>query len=574
MSADPVGHPRNYLVRSSYVSAFQHMGEVYLYHDLYGYILKMSPDILEFLYEFADPVDPSEVCERYAEAFDEQAPEQFVGVFQQFMCLVGAQDDETDAIWEMVGVPAMWKVWERHNDGSMTFYTAWGESPLRTHRLDASETAIWDAFDGETSLESIADEHGREAVAALVKRLTHHNFQALKLSAGRMSFFTNRQHMKPPYLTSTMPYAAYDPATDPAPVPLEGTFSPESYYEREVDDAEGQFDHQETTLSHLFRKAHPALNGRNYGQTLIDALEERGQLPDSGSIRVLEIGAGLGFVAEAATRALAQRGLEVSYDILELSPTLAQAQRQRTQGLPVTVHEGNALRDSFPGKDYDLIIANEMIGDLPAVKLAHTDIGLDNEALSGDSLVTHIAKLGEVGEFINRYNLPLGDAPDPCYLNIGAMRLIERTWDLLRPGGVAIMTEFGNMARYPILSTQLDHPELSIHFGHLTLVARDIGFETDFVFVIDLLNMQRSAEGLATTRSYFSALVGMFESHGVTLEKIGYTRELYDKAVAASDLEPGSFGDIDFRRIEDRLMGLVPHEFKALFLERPADAPA
>jgi len=34
----------------------------------------------------------------------------------------------------------------------------------------------------------------------------------------------------------------------------------------------------------------------------------------------------------------------------------------------------------------------------------------------------------------------------------------------------------------------------------------------------------------------------------------------------------GEFGDVRFSPIEDRLMGLVPHEFKALVVRRGGDA--
>ena len=50
------------LVRSPHLSTFGHMGEVYLYHDLYGMILKMSPDVLEVLDAFEAPTDPDVVA--------------------------------------------------------------------------------------------------------------------------------------------------------------------------------------------------------------------------------------------------------------------------------------------------------------------------------------------------------------------------------------------------------------------------------------------------------------------------------------------------------------------------------
>ena len=122
---------------------------------------------------------------------------------------------------------------------------------------------------------------------------------------------------------------------------------------------------------------------------------------------------------------------------------------------------------------------------------------------------------------------------------------------------------------YPRLSTQLDHPELSIHFNHLQTAARAIGFEVEFEFIIDFLDFDRTLRGMVTTRSYFRALGIMLAEVGIELEKIGYTEAMFDELMAGK-LARCDFGDVYFDRIEDRLMGLVPHEFKAVIATRPA----
>jgi len=545
------------------------MGEVYLYHDLYGYILKMSPDILAFLTAFDAPTRASTVCGEFSNAFGDQAPEGFVGTFAQFGCLVHEGQDELDAIWDKFPVLAAWNVWERTADG-LTLHTAWGDRPLTTHTLNAAETAIWSRFDGETPLHVIAEDSGRATTASLIQRLVHHDVQAVKLGHARASFYNDkgRQHMMPPYLTSTMPYAAHDPATDPTPVPLDELVSPEGYYEVAIQDADEQFDHQETTLSHLFRYPHPALQGRTYGQAVIDGLSGRGELP-AGALRVLEIGGGLGFFARAVVEALQTLGHAVTYDIVELSPALAQAQRERTAGLPVVVHPGNALEGAWPAERYDLILCNEMIGDLPSARMTHEQAGLDRDDLEGEAYQSFLAERGPGGAAAAKYTLGLGDAPDPFYLNVGAIALVEKVREALNPGGTAFISEFGDMSRWPVLSTHLDHPELSIHFGHLSAVARAVGLEDAFVFVMDLIDMERDVEGLRTTRSYFRALEGLLGGHGVALEKVGYTREMFEALLEGR--VDGAIGDITYDRIEDRLMGLVPHEFKALILRQPTD---
>jgi hypothetical protein len=60
----------------------------------------------------------------------------------------------------------------------------------------------------------------------------------------------------------------------------------------------------------------------------------------------------------------------------------------------------------------------------------------------------------------------------------------------------------------------------------------------------------------------------MLADAGVTLEKIGYTPALLDAALAGK-VAAADIGELRWGKIEDRLMGLVPHEFKALIATRP-----
>jgi hypothetical protein len=150
----------------------------------------------------------------------------------------------------------------------------------------------------------------------------------------------------------------------------------------------------------------------------------------------------------------------------------------------------------------------------------------------------------------------------------GAFELIARIAKWLAPGGAAVVTEFGDLAKWPTVSTHLDHPELSTHFGQLLQAARGAGLEGNIEFVIDLLDFDRNEKGLVTTRSHFRALRALAEHNGVDLPKIGYTPKLLDDTLAGK-LALDTIGELRWDRIEDRLMGLVPHEFKALLVKRP-----
>ncbi|MCE9579384.1 MAG: hypothetical protein K8W52_40050 [Deltaproteobacteria bacterium] len=564
-----------HLHRSQYLSFFGHLGSVYLFHDLYGFLMQMSPDIVELIDAFAGGADTAAVNARFANRFDGATPEQFVDVLVAHQVLLELEpgEDERDGMWPMAVVKGKWNVWRREGD-RVTIWTAWGDAPVQTIALDADETRMWDAFDGEKRLAELRPGFDAAKLRALAERLAHSSVQAIKLSMMPMSTYAKRPQMAPAYLSSTMPYPRWK-VGDPVPAASAGVgeiMSPTAYYRDEVQDADAQFDHQETTLSHLFRIPHPALRGRTYGQALVDTLAARGQIPVQGTIRVLEIGGGLGYFAKAVAGALVERGLEVEYRIQELAPALAAAQRARCAGLPVTVVEGDVLAAEPGDGAWDLILSNEMVGDLPALQLSRADVGMELEGI-GLPDPAKLVDLGRAGELVLTLGVQVGDATEPFYLMTGALELMVRIARWLAPGGTAIVTEFGDRGRWPRLSTHLDHPELSTHFAQLEQAARTLGLATSFEFVIDMIDLDRTQQGLATTRSHFRALRAMAAAAGVDLAKIGYTPALLAETFG-DHLAVAQVGELRFDRIEDRLMGLVPHEFKAVIVHRAATPAA
>ncbi len=552
------------LQRSHHLSTFAHQGAVYLYHDLYGYLLQMSPDLIAFLGEFAGPTKAADVVARHADAFEGQSPQQFVDVFYQHACLIEPDDVELEGIWPMIAIKSKWNVWQRAGD-RVTIWTAWGDRPVQQVALDADETRMWDDFDGEKRLNELRAVHDRAKLQALVVRLAHSDVQAIKLCAFPLSMFAKRPQMAPRYLASTMPYRRWQ-LGEPLEAPVTDVAT-DDYYRDGVKDAAAQFDHRETTLSHLFREPHPALHGQTYGAALVEGLAKDNRLP-SRRIRVLEIGAGLGYVARAVCEALQARGLEVTYTIQEIAPALAAAQRTRCEGLPVTVLEGDVLKAELAADGYDLILANEMVGDLPAVQLSRPDVGLAADGSGGEVEPALLATLGRPGELVTELGIILEDAPEPFYLLTGALELMIKIAGWLAPDGTAVVTEFGDRMTWPKLSSHLDHPELSTHFGHLLQAAKAKGLDGRIDFVMDLIDLQRDTEGLATTRSHFRALRALAAAAGVDLPKLGYTRDLL-AARCDGKLDLTQVGELRWDKIEDRLMGLVPHEFKALVVRKP-----
>jgi len=188
-----------------------------------------------------------------------------------------------------------------------------GRSPGAAGVLDPDETRIWDALDGHKRLIELRHHHDNNKLIALVRRLVHHGVQALKMSMMPWSVYAKRPAMAPAYLASTMPYPSWRPGTPVPPAP-----ALDSYHRQAIGDADVQFDHQETTLSHLLRIPHPALAALTGG--IAAEPKRRGPMarrsptparqtgsPD-GAVRVLEIGAGLGYVARDVIARCARRG--------------------------------------------------------------------------------------------------------------------------------------------------------------------------------------------------------------------------------------------------------------------------
>jgi SAM-dependent methyltransferase len=543
------------LRRSRHLSWFAHNGAVYMFHDLYGYLMEMSPDIAGMIQAFDDGVDTEETIAYYKGQFGEADPRQYVEILTAHSVLVDPKEDEIEGLWAFVPIKAKWNVWQRRGD-RLTLWTAWGEKPVQQIFLDEDETKIWDAFVGEKRLIEMRHHYDNDKLINLVRKLTHSDVQALKLSMMPWAMYSKRPSLAPAYLSSTMPYPRWEPGS-----PVPPAVSLTDQYRHDVGDADLQFDHLETTLSHLLRVPHPALKGRTFGEALVDALLARDAVP-AGTVRVLEVGAGLGYVARHAIDRLRKAGRTVEYTIVELAPALITAQKAKLHD-DATWIEGDALTTDVPKGAFDLVFCLEMIGDLPAKQLSRLDIGLE---LSGTGSADR-EKVRAVSPLADAVNLD--DAPEPFYLQTGAFELVARIAKWLAPGGTAVITEFGDSAAWPKLSTQLDHPELSTHFGHLQQVARGESLEASVEFVIDLLEFDRAQEGLATVRSHFRALRALAENAGVDLPKIGFTRELLEHTVQGK-LDLQTIGDLRYDRIEDRLMGLVPHEFKALLAKKPS----
>jgi hypothetical protein len=370
-----------------------------------------------------------------------------------------------------------------------------------------------------------------------------------------------------------MPYPAWDPDRAPTPVdPLEPIATelspPHEYYATKISDAEDQFDDVETTLSHLLRSPCTVSGQKTFGALLFESLVAS-ELVHDGSRRIVEVGGGTGDLAADFLHALRvekpELFEEVEYTILDLSPQLQEAQRRRLSqaGLEdkVTWIRTNAETMELAPGTVDLLLSNEAIGDFSTIRLESDTLEQDDSGFDPHQR----AILDEV----RALDLPLDDAPDSFFINLGALRFLGRVEEALSEGGCAYISEFGEPDAYPVPSTHLDHLEFSIHFGHLRHVGRSLGLHGELVDLPDWLKLRTAAFTMTATRSYFRAIQTMMRSFGIELPKQAITRPELEK-LAAGKLSLETIGSLRFAPAQSRIMGLVPQEFKALLLSRHA----
>ncbi len=567
------------VVRSRHLSWFQRGEAVFLYHDLYGFLLEMSRDLKDFIDWFAEPHDAEQALAHFKGKHDEKQIIEFLSVFWQQRALVAPDAEELDGLVEAVPIKGPWIVVGREADGTMTAVISrgFGDEPYaepRLLRLDTWQAELWRRIDGERTLLQLAgslsedlDGDPRQDLGRAVVSVAAWTHSAVQLTRVLLKPRSQLPRL-PSYATSTMPYPplATDEGATLAPTGTraelhDNTLNLQQYHQSGIEDAEAQFEEKETTLSHLFSEPHPALQDRTFAEAFLAAAQVRGWL--HGGERVVEVGGGTGRFAAGVLQASAELWPDkpLDYTIVDLSPTLHAAQQLRLAPWAAqarsTVGQGEEL--NFPDGSVDFLISNEVIADFRigfvsrnAVKSQQVDAETSAEALA----------------LCLAYKLPIERAPEPVPIQVGATRLLERLAQVLRPGGTAVLTEFGGLEQFPIESSHLDHAEYSVHFGHLVVVARALGLEVEVVPLPELLGLRGDVWVLSSTRTQFRNLRHLLRIHGGDLRKRALTPEQFALACGQA-LRPERIEGVKFQPVAERVMGLQPAEFQALIVRRP-----
>lgn len=308
----------------------------------------------------------------------------------------------------------------------------------RTVAPEPRSLALWAAVDGRATVLQIAERTGIAVEEALVRlgELAAWPVQAVLLR-------TERVRPDHPSLCRVVG-PSREPNRREADMYADGSTALGEFHDA-IDDADTRFDLAETTLAHALALPHPALGGQRYGERVCDRLL-------AGDGRCVEIGGGTGELGAAFLDRARVRGVRVDYLRVDRSPALLALQAERMPDTTGIV--GDALALPLPDGSVDLLLANEIIADLPS--------SLTAEGWSNDGALLFVAEVARV----------------------------------LAPGGTAFLSEFGSEADEPEETEQLDHPEVSIRFDRLVAQAGRLGLQARLVSIADLLGLDLGARWL------------------------------------------------------------------------------
>ncbi|RMH36484.1 MAG: class I SAM-dependent methyltransferase [Nitrospirae bacterium] len=324
-----------------------------------------------------------------------------------------------------------------------------------------------------------------------------------------------------------------------------------------IHEQHGHFEIIETTVSHLFREPSAALHGLTYGRMLGKALREMGWFHPRPK-RIVEVGGGLGYVSkELAQEFSPQERRAIAYTFLDITGPFLESQTRlaREAGWAATAIQANAEELPLADASVDLLIDNENLADMTPVHLTV------EELTSGTS---QQARHQRALDLIRHLRLPLDTpVPETVILNEGALRFLMEIWRVLKPGGKALLIEFGIETGWPAPVKLPGHTEYEVQFSHLRHAARWLGFREQYCALPQLLAIRGDMQVLCTGAAY--AIRRFCEALDTPFSVRAYTHDELQEALGT--MLPKLTGLHYHRVLDPAWFGLW--DFKVLMLEKP-----
>lgn len=292
-----------------------------------------------------------------------------------------------------------------------------------------------------------------------------------------------------------------------------------------IEDPLWEFDLAEPTLNHCFRFPNEILGGLDYGSRFwLATLPEIVPRQPLDQLEVLEIGGGTGTFAKSfinqsrLSNATVANKIRLNYHIADLSPILMQSQKRVLSGLlpPDNHYQLDATELDMPGRKFDLIILNEVVADFPVANVRRRP-SEEVDDVAHRTSEQRWKWAGDGSAYVEKYGLAGQTTPDQFFINLGALRFIERAWDHLSPCGTVIITEYGSTETYPVQSYHLNHEEYSVHFGHLAACAVKLGYQCKLLTLKEFLDMDDEVNVLSGREEHILCLNHILQKHGTSL---------------------------------------------------------
>lgn len=245
---------------------------------------------------------------------------------------------------------------------------------------------------------------------------------------------------------------------------------------------------------------------RTYPDIICD-LFSKGKLIKPNS-KILEVGGGYGNLAYG----ILSRFDDIEMTMVDISPVFMDRQKERLSrfGDRVKFFLSDVFEFLEVGKSFDLIIANEVLGDFPAMVnidkgelLDYMDTGKAPDNIRGEK----IDYLFEAKKFIEELDIPIKSAPDIINLNTGAMKFIreamkktdslwisEHSSDYEIPDAMTEILRDTKTDTWPKKIILFGHTEVTINFGHIKRFFEKSSLKYQGGSLFDLLGVRTDDE--------------------------------------------------------------------------------
>ena len=329
------------------------------------------------------------------------------------------------------------------------------------------------------------------------------------------------------------------------------------FHHQGIQSHHGHFEIVETTVSHLFREPCEALHGLSYGQLLAKTLRQLGWWSPKPN-RIVEVGAGLGYLSQEMAKELSPvERRNVEYIFLDLTRSFLHSQLDLATNAGWSARALNANAEYLPLADasVDLVIDNENLADM-------TPTHFTKEELESGKGTTeeHQRSL----ELVQKLRLNLDKPyPNEAIFNYGAIQFLMELWRVLRPGGRALLIEFGIDSGWPDPVRLPGHTEYEVQYTHMRHVAKWLGFNEQYCALPEILSIKRDTQVLCTGAAY--AIRRLQEAEGKKFAVRAYTESELKESLGDA---LSKFTGLHYHNVLDPAwFGLW--DFKALILEKP-----